>query len=61
MTDFGDGGDGYCDGDPTDIDWDAVERLAQLQALVLELPPEEQPLANLGVLMAMHGDDLEVL
>lgn len=53
----------YCEGDiPLDeIDWDQVAELERRQNDVLALPDDERPMAMLGLLAEMHGDDLEVL
>lgn len=60
---FGDGGEADCDGDPTldEIDWDEVQKLELLQQEALAVPEEDRPMAMLGLLAEMYGDDLEVL
>jgi hypothetical protein len=51
----------FCDGDTPldDIDWDAVVRLERLQAEALDA--DDVPMAMLGLLHELHGDDLQVL
>lgn len=53
----------FCDGDPdpADIDWDQVVELEQRQQAVLALDEQQRPLAMLGLLSELHGDDLQVL
>lgn len=53
---MGDDNEDYCDGDPTDIDWSEVERLAELQA-----EAGSDPVKNLALLHEMYGDELRVL
>jgi hypothetical protein len=53
----------YAEGDvPLDeIDWDEVAKLDELQKAALAVPEEDRPMAMLGLLHEMYGDDLEVL
>lgn len=53
----------FCPGDtPLDeIDWDAVAELERRQAEVLAVPDDDRPMAMLGLLSELHGDELQVL
>lgn len=53
----------FCEGDtPLDeIDWDEVAKLERLQNEALAVPEDERPMAMLGLLHELHGDDLQVL
>jgi hypothetical protein len=61
MAEVYDDDEAYCDGDTplADIDWDAVARLERLQAEALDA--DDVPMAMLGLLHELHGDDLQVL
>ena len=52
-----------CDGDPSldDIDWDEVAKLQRLQDEALAVPEDERPMAMLGLLSEMYGEELQVL
>lgn len=60
-TQFTDDDEAFCEGDvPLDeIDWNEVARLERLQNEALDA--DDVPMAMLGLLHEMHGDDLEVL
>lgn len=58
-----DDGEDFAEGDtPLDeIDWEQVAELERRQLEVLALPDDQRPMAMLGLLHEMHGDDLKVL
>lgn len=60
---FADNDEGYAEGDIAleDVDWDKVTELQRLQDEALALPEDERPMAMLGLLHELHGDDLQVL
>ena len=53
----------FCEGDPhpDDINWSKVAKLEAAQAEALAISEDDRPMAMLGLLGEMYGDDLQVI